>query len=76
MNLRRIFLRFFGHTEAEMNEKGMNAMCHRERILLIALTAALIAILVLIASMLISMRGMQPARPAGCALVNLPGGKL
>ena len=39
-----------------------------ERILFLALTCALIAVLALIAAMLISMRGMQPARPVGASL--------
>ena len=47
----------------------------RERILFLALTCALIAVLALIAAMLISLRCMQPARPVGSALLCLAGGK-
>lgn len=50
-------------------------MCFKEKILFLALTCALIAVLALIAAMLISMRGMQPVRPVGSALLCLAGGK-
>ena len=56
-------------------EKRQKHMRLRERILFLALTCALIAVLALIAAMLISMRGMQPARPVGSALLCFAGGK-